>query len=190
MFITTRVKQHPKTFVCLAILVLAVTGVLIVRNALGAWDAGTVVLFEGIDHKETTVAWECSAYNLSYDSGRSKTRSTHRYFVENMGESGRGHAWPRYTYTHEIRKVEGNLLTYNEDESPKVVRHFGNDKAVRPGQVRERERILSISVANLTPGWYKIHAYTLLEISETNGGAAEDDGAAHETLEFYKGGRE
>ena len=69
----TGIRQNPKAVICLATLVLAAVGVLIVGSVYGASDAGTT----------SGVYWEVSVYNLSYSSATQRTSSSHRYLVEN-----------------------------------------------------------------------------------------------------------
>lgn len=176
------IRQHPKVFVFVSILVMAF-GALIARNVLGEADGGTVN--EGI----YSAAWEISVYNLSYNSSTQRTRSTHRYLLENSGDSETGGIIKRkYTFLHEVLTADGNP-TFDADDNPKVLRiESGIGAPLSPGEYQEYSDTIGLSIADLEGGTrrYKIHAYTRLSIYENIPGPPLAQPEVHETSNTFR----
>ncbi len=159
----TRLKQHPKAFVFVSLLALAL--VLTGTAIFGAARGGT------FSSDGYSGAWEVSVYNLSYNPDTYRTSSNHRYLLENDGEEGKV-LKRKYTFSHQLVTPEGNLI-YDANGNPKVERvESAIGAPLPPGAYQEHSETLGVSVADLADGtMFKIRAYTRLTIYKATLGA-------------------
>ena len=154
----TRATQHPKVFVCVSLMGLAL--VLSGTAAFSESDYGTT----------NGIYWEISVYNLSYDLATQTTTSRHRYLVENnyVNDDGEYAAIkPKFRFSHFVVKLDGSY-TYNEDGTIKFDSSAGFGATVPATGVGDHSETLGVSVDNLEPGDYKIYAYTEVDIYEAS----------------------
>lgn len=128
---------------------------------------------------------------FSYNSSTQRTRSTHRYLLENSGDSEEGGVIKRkYTFAHRIVTAQGNL-TYNANGDPKVERiESAIGAPLSPGAYQEHSDTIGVSVANLEGGkYYKIQAHTRLTIYKATLGTPLAQPEVHEeSASFRKDG--
>lgn len=169
-----RVKQPPKAFVCLVILVLAAAGVLIVRNVSGDQSCGYTV--DGI-------WYSASVGDLRYEPPF--TKSYHRTYVENDADFT---IETEYRFVHLIFKNDKSTpATAGPGESPKQqIIEEPNGPIVEPGTYHDNERTdtLEVDVSDLPIGFYWINAYTELEIMKLGSTVRLITPRAEEWLQF------
>ena len=149
-----RTKQHPKAFMFVSLLGLALT----VTTVFGAARGGT------FSSDGYSGAWEVSVYNFSYNSATQRTSSTHRYLLENSG--GEGKVLKRkYTFTHQLVTPQGNIIV-DDSGNPKVKRvESAIGAPLSPGAYQEHSDTIGLSVSDLPDGtMFKIRAYTRLTV--------------------------
>ena len=140
----TRVKQHPKAYVFVSLLGLAL--IVTIATVFGAAKGGTFSSDDGYSG-----AWEVSVYNLSYNSATQRTSSNHRYLLENSGEEEKV-LKRKYTYAHQLVTPEGNLI-FDASGNPKVKRvESGIGAPLEPGAYQEHSDTIGLSVADLSDG--------------------------------------
>lgn len=173
-----RIKQYPKAFVCLVILVVAVVGALIVSSVSGDQDCGYTV--DGI-------WYSASVGDLRYEDPF--TKSYHRIYVENDADFTIKIA---YRFAHLIFKNDKSTpATAGPGEPPKQqIIEEPNGPIVEPGTYNDNERTktLKVDVSDLPPGPYWINAYTELEIMPLGSTVRLMTARAEEWFQFNTGG--
>ena len=168
-----RAKQHPKVVVCLVMLILAVVGLLIVRDVPGHIGDGATE--DGKSDDGTTedgIWWYVEVDDITHNS--LSTESYHRYELENGSDFD---IRAEFEFSHRVLTGVGGTI-YNSDGSPKedVIRcpwaELGglNCSAVEldPGDEDANWWWLCTSIDDLEEGDYKINAYTQLWIRKAS----------------------
>ena len=167
------IKQHPKAFVCLVILVFA-AGALIVSSVSRDQDCGYIL---------NSIWYSASVGDLRYEDPF--TKSYHRIYVENDADFTIETA---YRFAHLIFKNDKSTpATAGPGEPPKQqIIEEPNGPIVEPGTYDDNERTdtLEVDVSDLPIGFYWINAYTELEIMKLGSTIRLMTARAEEWLQF------
>ena len=158
----TRVKQHPKAYVFVSLLGLA-----LILGLIQEGITGRLAELPNSDHSsgyDTThnIRYNASVSSLRYDRSAQQTKSFHLIFLENHSDVVI--TW-RYLYAQHV---------YKDDETTRIRSNVTSwltgprvepiEDTPPPEDVNTRDRTLTNNVGGLSPGHYWINAYTELEV--------------------------
>ncbi len=156
----TRLKQHPKAFVFVSLLALALVLGLIHRGVAGRLDGLPTSAYSN-DYTEDHIRYNVSVGSLRYNSSTQETSSFHLIFLENHSNfviTSR-HLYAQHVYKDDQQTiVRSNFTPWLTGPRVEPI-----EDTPPPEEVNTRDDTLTNNVGGLSEGHYWINAYTELE---------------------------